>query len=71
VLESILDNFFLVQKNINSVSGLYGMVIQEAEYAVIKKTLKLTNRNKKLTAQILGISRNKLNTKIKLLKLEE
>jgi DNA-binding protein Fis len=60
-----------VQKNANDVSGLYGMVIREAEYAVIKKTLKLTNRNKKQTAQILGISRNKLNSKIKFLKLEE
>ncbi len=68
-IESLLDNFFLVQKNINDVSDLYNIVIKEAEYAVIKKTMFLTDRNKKQTAKILGISRNTLNSKIKNLKI--
>jgi DNA-binding protein Fis len=69
VIESLLDNFFLVQKNIGNVSGLYSTVIREAEYAVIKKTLKLTDRNKRKAAKILGISRNTLDSKIKSLQL--
>ncbi|MDR1391267.1 MAG: hypothetical protein LBI95_02775 [Holosporales bacterium] len=68
-IDSLLDNFFLIQKDIDSVSNLYGTVIKEAEYAVIKKTMELTSRNKKQTAKILGISRNTLNLKIKNLKI--
>jgi DNA-binding protein Fis len=68
-IELLLDNFFLVQKNVNSVSGLYDIVVREAEVAVITKIMKLTGRNKKQTAKILGISRNTLNSKLKKLKI--
>ncbi len=69
-IESLLDNFFLVQKDINNVSDLYYTVIKEAESAVIRKIMTLTYRNKKQTAKILGISRNTLDSKIKNLNLE-
>ncbi|MDR2667248.1 MAG: helix-turn-helix domain-containing protein [Holosporales bacterium] len=68
-IELLLDNFFLVQKNIRNVSGLYDIVIKEAETAVITKTMQLTDRNKKQTAKILGISRNTLDSKLKKLKI--
>jgi DNA-binding protein Fis len=68
-IENLLDDFFLVQKNTDGISGLYDTVIREAEYAVVKKALRLTDRNKRKSAQLLGISRNTLNAKIKALKL--
>lgn len=60
-----LDNFFLIQKNSSNVVGLYGIVVQEVERILIKKVMQLTDRNKKKTAKILGISRNTLDSKIK------
>ena len=69
-IEALLDNFFLVQKDINGVTDLYATVIKEAESAVIRKIMNMTYRNKKQAAKILGISRNTLNTKIKNLKLD-
>lgn len=70
-IDSVLDNFFLVHKDINTISGLYNMVIKEVETTLIKKTMALTDRNKRKTAKILGISRNTLLSKIKSLNLEE
>lgn len=70
VIEVLLDNFFIVQKNIDDVSNLYNTVIQEAEYAVIRKVMILTERNKKRAAKILGISRNTLSTKLKYLDID-
>lgn len=70
-IENLLDNFFLVQKSTDNISGLYSTVVKEAEYAVIKKALHLTDRNKKKSARLLGISRNTLNAKIKALRLGE
>jgi two-component system nitrogen regulation response regulator GlnG len=69
-VNSVLDKFLLVQKNLQDVSGLYAVVVNKAEYAVINKVLKLTDRNKKQTAKILGISRNTLMTKMKSLGIE-
>jgi DNA-binding protein Fis len=70
VISQVLDNFFLIQKNVDDVSGLYWFVMREVECALIKKTFQLTDRNKKRTAKILGISRNTLNTKMKILKID-
>jgi DNA-binding protein Fis len=64
-IEMALDNFFLIQKNSSNVVGLYGIVVQEVERILIKKVMQLTDRNKKKTAKILGISRNTLDSKIK------
>ncbi|MDO4975600.1 MAG: helix-turn-helix domain-containing protein [Alphaproteobacteria bacterium] len=69
-IDSLLDNFIILQKDIASVSGLYHTVIKEAEQAVIKKIMVATDRNKTKTAKILGISRNTLDSKIKNLKIE-
>lgn len=70
-LDAILDNFFLVQKNLDHVSGLYNTIVLEAESAVIRRVLRATDRNKKKSAKILGISRTTLNSKIKALSIEE
>lgn len=69
-IESLLDDFILVQKDITRVSDLYAVVVREAESAVIRKIMLVTYRNKTQAAKILGISRNTLNSKIKSLKLE-
>ena len=64
-IESLLDDFILVQKDITRVSDLYAVVVREAESAVIRKIMLVTYRNKTQAAKILGISRNTLNSKIK------
>lgn len=69
-IDVLLDNFIMVQKNIENIKGLYHVVVQEAEQAVIKKIMLATDRNKTKTAKILGISRNTLDTKLKNLKIE-
>lgn len=69
-IDVLLDNFIILQKNIENVTGLYNTVIKEAEQAVIRKVMHATDRNKTKAAKILGISRNTLNAKIKSLKLE-
>jgi len=70
-IDGVLNNFFLVQKDVNKISGLYSTVIREVEATLIKKIMAITDRNKKQTAKILGISRNTLSSKIKSLDLEE
>ncbi|MDR1289309.1 MAG: hypothetical protein LBJ77_02865 [Holosporales bacterium] len=70
VIDHILDNFFLIQKNVDDVSELYWFVIHEVERSLIQKAFYLADRNKRRTAKILGISRNTLNAKIKALKID-
>jgi DNA-binding protein Fis len=70
VIDHILDDFFLIQKNVDDVSELYWFVIHEVERALILKAFNLADRNKRRTAKILGISRNTLNAKIKALKID-
>ena len=64
-IDTLLDDFFLVQKDVNRVTGMYALVIREVELAMINKIMRLTHGNKTQVAKILGISRNTLNTKIK------
>jgi DNA-binding protein Fis len=71
VIEAVLDDFFLIQKDIDDVTGLYWNVVREAEYAIIKKVIQLTGRNKKKASRILGISRNTLDSKLRALKINE
>jgi DNA-binding protein Fis len=70
VIDQILDNFFLIQKNVDDVSELYWFVIREVERVLIHKAFHLADRNKKRAAKILGISRNTLTTKMKALKID-
>jgi DNA-binding protein Fis len=69
-IELALNNFFLIQKDIDSITGLYQAVIREAERALIRRVMHITNRNKTMTAKILGISRNTLSAKIRNLDLK-
>ena len=69
-IEALLNDFFIVQKDVDCVSDLYDTVIREVEGAVIRKAMQLTGRSKTRAAKILGISRNTLNSKIKSLKIE-
>ncbi len=64
-INMILDEFFLVQKEIDKVTELYDTVLKEVEIALIKKVMKIARMNKTRGARILGISRNTLNRKMK------
>lgn len=64
-IDSLLDDFIILQKNLENITGLYHTVVEEAEMAVIRKIMLATNRNKTKTAKILGISRNTLDSKMK------
>ena len=66
-IDGVLTDFLIVQKDINKISGLYNTVMSEVEATLIKKIMALTDRNKKQTAKILGISRNTLAAKLKAL----
>ena len=68
-IAALLGEYFSPQNSIEKVSGIYRYVMQEVERILISKVMHLTHYNKKLSAQILGISRNTLNSKIKLLHL--
>ena len=65
LIGSTLDELFQNKK----ISGIYKIIIQEVEKILINKVMKITNYNKKLSARILGISRNTLDSKIKILGL--
>ena len=65
LIGSTLDELFKNKK----ISGIYKIIIQEVEKILINKVMKITNYNKKLSARILGISRNTLDSKIKILGL--
>lgn len=66
----LLDDFFLIQKDINQVSNLYSVVIKEVEVAMIRKVMNWASRNKTQAAKILGISRNTLTKKIQDLQMD-
>lgn len=66
----VLSNFLLLQKDITEINDLYDIVVKEVERVLISKILEATRYNKKQTAEILGISRNTLASKIKLFNLE-
>ena len=61
-----LDNFFIS----NHKRNLYRFVISKVEKPLIENVLNKTMGNKRKTAQILGISRNTLYSKIKRLGIE-
>ena len=66
----LLDDFFLIQKDINMVNNLHSVVIREVEVAMIQKVMNWTSRNKTQAAKILGISRNTLTKKIQDLQMD-
>ena len=51
-------------------SGLYYKLIKEFERPMIIEMLKYTNNNKLLSSQLLGINRNTLRKKWKIMKLK-
>ncbi len=67
---SLLDDFFLIQKDVNKVNNLYSVVMNEVEIAMIQKVMTWTSRSKTQAAKILGISRNTLNKKIQILRID-
>ena len=67
---ALLDDFFLIQKDINMVNNLHSVVIREVEVAMIQKVMNWASRNKNKAAKILGISRNTLTKKIQDLQMD-
>ena len=70
-IATLLDEFLLIQKDINKVQNIYSVVIREVETAIIKKVMRIMNGNKTKVSQVLGISRNTLNKKIQKLNIDE
>lgn len=67
---SLLDDFFLIQKDVNKVNNLYPVVMKEVEIAMIQRVMAWTSRNKTQAAKILGVSRNTLSKKIQDLRID-
>lgn len=67
---ALLDDFFLIQKDVKKVTNLYSVVMKEVEIAMIHKVMSWSSRNKTQAAKILGISRNTLNKKMQELKMD-
>ncbi|MDR0640483.1 MAG: hypothetical protein LBF65_02005 [Holosporales bacterium] len=65
-IDRILDDFFLIQKDLDSLTGVYDLLMREVEVVVLRKVLQLSDRNKKKAARMLGISRNTLHRKMML-----
>ncbi len=63
-IATLLDEFLLIQKDINKVRNVYNVVMREVEITIIKKVMRAMNGNKTKTSQVLGITRNTLNKKI-------
>lgn len=70
-IETALNNFLMLQKDITKINGMYYIVIPQVEMILIKKIYELTGKNKNQTAKILGISRNTLNAKMKSLDIDD
>jgi len=60
----------LAQKNLQEMDNLYDMVLQQVERPLLNIVLQKTRGNQIKTANILGINRNTLRKKIKLLDIE-
>jgi two-component system nitrogen regulation response regulator GlnG len=65
-----IDQFFKMHENTIPDSGLYERVIQEVEKILIQKTLQHVGGVQSKAASILGLSRNTLRTKIKILDIK-
>lgn len=63
-IEKILDYFFKLHKDTENISDLYDVFMIEVEKILIEKTLIISDYNKRKASEILGISRNTLNSKI-------
>ena len=64
-----LENYFAAHKGSLPAAGLYDRIIQEVERPLINRTLLATRGNQIRAAQILGINRNTLRKKIKLMRI--
>ena len=69
-LNKHLKNYFLAHKGGLPATGLYERIIQEVERPLINQTLIATRGNQIKAAELLGINRNTLRKKIKLLDIQ-
>ncbi len=69
-LNKHLKNYFLAHKGSLPATGLYERIIQEVERPLINQTLIATRGNQIKAAELLGINRNTLRKKIKLLDIQ-
>ena len=64
-----IANYFAAHKGAFPAAGLYDRILEEVERPLINRTLLATRGNQIRAAQILGINRNTLRKKIKLLRI--
>ena len=68
-IEANIDQFFKMHEDGVPDSGLYNRVIQEVEKILIQKTLAHVNGVQSKASSILGLNRNTLRNKIKILSI--
>ncbi|MGD9848618.1 MAG: helix-turn-helix domain-containing protein, partial [Desulfuromonas sp.] len=72
-LETLIANKLrsaLLQKEIEEINDLYTMVLEQMERPLLRIVLEKTRGNQLRAAEVLGINRNTLRKKIRLLGLE-
>lgn len=69
-IKSHLKSYFTLNPGEASKFGLYKIVIEEVEKALISEAMRETNNIQAQAAKILGISRNTLKKKLEDLKID-
>jgi len=69
-VERLLRDYFEAHGDSLPASGLHQRVLREVERPLLQLTLKATRGNQLKAAQVLGLNRNTLRKKIRVLKIE-
>jgi two-component system nitrogen regulation response regulator GlnG len=70
MMQKMIDDYFASYNGLAPPPGVYDRVLRELEKPLIVKALELTDGNQIKAAEILGINRNTLRTKIRELDIE-
>ena len=65
-----IEDFVVKDFNISNAGNIYGSIVEHVEKAVIIKALERSEGNQIHAAEILGVHRNTLRSKIRRLKID-